>query len=137
MAAFPLYYTSCLFAGLACLASRTKYHAPISALSVLSVLNHSKKHEVYPGRSTVKALDKALAHAIPLSMAYDARALPLTPHTALFWTCWLYIAYVYVVAQKSRLPEPEGPLWHASVHAASFMGGAAFFQQTYLSMTPL
>lgn len=124
------YYTSFLFGAVALIAQRTPYRSLqllYQSLYGLSILNHAKYYEDFPGKMLIKNTDKLTAHTIAAVSIFIAlthpRPQPLLMFT--FWCCLAWIGMVYYVLQKSDLPGYEWEPWHASVHVAGAVGQVA------------
>jgi xanthosine utilization system XapX-like protein len=110
-----------------------------TALQAVSVLNHARLHEQYPGKRLVHMCDKLLVHGIGLGCLYTAirEQLSEPPPVALqskmlfvFWTSMLYINVVYYVFHKRCCTTAAWEKWHISIHIVGALGAMALHNAT-------
>ena len=129
----PLYYTSFLILAPALYGQGHVIGMLYTIMLGLSVLNHAKKHEAYPGKRLIEALDKLVAHVLALKLVFYAVTLRHIPEArtplALFWWCLAYVAYNYhykrrrVLKQNAHDLQDQLVRLHMKFHAAAVFGG--------------
>ena len=130
----PLYYSSFLLALPAYYGEGSLIGRLFLLLFGLSVLNHAKKTEDYPGKGLVEALDRSVGHALAVIMARRAIQLP-TRDVMLFWSCLAYVIYNYHIARPrmvilGRTPDAIARM-HLSFHVASVIGSLSLLHAIY------
>ena len=101
----------------------------------ISVLNHAKKHDVYPGKQLVQVIDKAIVYAIACTQIYYAIIYRNNAEYSivliLFWCCFVYVIYnycfkrPYIINSKNRDTNIDTQLVinHVLFHIACIIGG--------------
>jgi hypothetical protein len=71
----------------------------------ISVLNHAKKKDTYPGKQTVETIDKIIVYAIACTQIYYAIIYRNQTEyhfiLTLFWCCFIYVIYNYHIKRRS------------------------------------
>lgn len=127
----PLYYTSFLILAPALYGQGTLIGMLYTTMIGLSVLNHSKKHEEYPGKAVVECADKVVAHCLAGTLVWTAWHLEASLPLALFWWSLAYVVHNYYYSRRHILrssacaSDLDDTLarHHALFHAAAVFGG--------------
>ena len=138
-----LYYTSLLFGVVACFTKDSWIQPCMIALMGLSVINHAKVFDSYPGKRLVVYTDRALAHSIGLVSLIKSREIyknALTIYTpeglmlsvycplAVYYLSTGWCAYTYYAKTVWMTHDMRGhDFWHGSVHACASLGIYALY----------
>ena len=128
-----LYYTSFFILIPSFIARHLWYGQLYNVMLGLSVLNHSKRNDVYSGKEFVRFLDRCVAHV--LGCGLFLRALRLSIERGVlnnwrlltFWMCLLYVVIEYhgmriLLARRSASANAQKWL-HTSFHVVACLGG--------------
>ena len=128
-----LYYSSFLILLPIFYGQGTLLGALYTLLLGVSVLNHAKKHETYPGKRWVEVTDKVIVYAIASTQIFYAIMLINNPNClfplALFWSCFIYVVYNYhfkrraILKQQEKDKEKKLIINHILFHIACITGG--------------
>ena len=97
----------------------------------VSVLNHAKKYDVYPGKALVEIIDKVIVYTIACTEIYHAIIFSACNFRimSIFWICFIYVVYNYHFKRrfilKMRHDDMENQLviTHVLFHIACNVGG--------------
>lgn len=135
MLVVPLYYTSFLILAPALYGQGTLIGQLYTLILGLSVLNHGKKTEAYPGKYYVELLDRAIGHILACVLVWTALKLKDVENArlplSLFWWSIAYVAYNYHFKRRQILREHAGAIdlqerlirHHGIFHFVSVFGG--------------
>ena len=121
----PLYYTSFLFGSVVVHAYTVRLawlHHMYLLVTMLSILNHAKWFDSYPGKLIVQTTDKTLAHTIAALLIINIMktTVCITIAKIGFWYCIATVAAIFYVPKDSN--SPAAFRWHAVLHTVSTIG---------------
>ena len=138
----PLYYTSCLFGSVIIHAYYERIawlHHLYVLLTMLSIVQHAKKFDLYKGKKIVERADTIVAHIVALCLTWNMLSLSLTNSNIChsltisktmykigFWSSWtainliFYVPFIYTNRVKPCIKTVY--TYHGLLHIISTIG---------------
>jgi hypothetical protein len=108
---------------------------PLYILCCTSIIYHGSFGRHFRYRKVVSFIDKVLAHILVLFSAYLAlkQKPKITKYLIIYWICFLYIFYIYVIIKITHNSGNLWHKWHATIHIMASIGMLALLFNIYES----
>ncbi len=108
---------------------------PLYVLCCTSILYHGSINRRHRLKKVISFIDKFLAHVLVLFSMYIAlKQKPrITKYLIIYWVCFIYIVYIYIIAQLTFTTGNKWHKWHATIHIMASIGMLALLFNIYES----
>lgn len=94
-------------------------------MTTLSITNYSYLYRYNIKEFTrLRQVDYVYAHLLLVGTMWEALRYPLCLPIYIYWTCVIWITYVYKIMKLSQCPK-NGDYWHSTIHASATIGSCA------------